>query len=141
MRFAPIALALCLPAAFAAEPICDMGGAEVVPVMEPAKAAFLAGEFDRFAELTTTIMRDGPALFGDATERLKTLFPSGFESCQTIAQRRDMGGMVQEVTTFNIRGNTAPMSIYLLAAPLRGEMQISYVNFNTTMNDVLDSLR
>ena len=142
MKHAVLAACLALPTALHAQTLCEMGGAEPEPTFEPAKAAFLAGDFDAFAELTTSMMPAGPAVFGDAIGQLKGLFPNGFESCQTIVQRRDVGGLVQEVTTFNIAGsNSGPMSIYLLAAPVRGDMQISSINFTTTMNDVLDSLR
>ncbi|MEL7100730.1 MAG: hypothetical protein AAGM84_18030 [Pseudomonadota bacterium] len=141
MKQLVLAAALALPTALSAETVCDMGGAEVVPVFEPVKAAFLSGDFAQFAQLTTRLMPTGPAAFGEGITQLEGLFPDGFESCQTIVQRTDKGGMVQEVTTFNIRGNLGPMSLYLLAAPLRGEMEISNINFNTTMSKVLDSLR
>ena len=133
------ALAFATP--LSAQNVCEMGDARIISVFEPAKAAFLAGDFNQFAELTTRLMPAGPAAFGDGINQLAGLFPDGFESCQTIVQRHDAGGMVQEVTTFNIRGNLGPMSLYLMAAPLRGELEISNINFNTTMSEVLDSLR
>ncbi|MEO0389442.1 MAG: hypothetical protein AAF218_00735 [Pseudomonadota bacterium] len=141
MKHIVLAAALSLPAPLFAQSVCAMGGAPVEPAFETAKSAFLSGNFDAFARATTVLMPKGPAAFGDSMQRLKELFPEGFEGCQTVAQRRDAGGMVQEVTTFNIAGALGPMSLYLLAAPLRGEMKISYVYFNTTMNDVFDRLR
>jgi len=136
-----IALSLSLAFPAAADTVCDMRDAVAHDVFEPAKAAFLQGDFKAFAELTTTLVKGGPAAFGDAVGGLEGLFPNGFESCQTVVQRTDAGGMVQEITTFNIKGLKGPMSVYLLALPTRGTLEISYVNFDTTMSKVLNELR
>ena len=135
------AIAFVLPGTAMAQTVCDMGGAAPVPVLETAKASFLSGDFETFARTTTKLMPQGPAAFGEGTSQLMGLFPDGFESCQTVAQRRDVGGMVQEVSTFNIAGQSSPMSLNLLAMPIRGEMQISLITFNTRMGAVLEELR
>ncbi|MEL6883688.1 MAG: hypothetical protein AAFP87_04205 [Pseudomonadota bacterium] len=132
---------LCLPTSLTAAPMCDMGGADVLPVFEDPKAAFLAGDFQRFGEVTSALFTNGIAAYGDALDKMAELFPDGFDSCQTVVQRRDLGGMAQEVITFNTQAHAAPMSVYLLATPIRGEMSITYVNFNTKMIEVLDNLR
>lgn len=135
------AFACCWSIAALADPICDMGDAKPVDVFEPAKAAFLEGNYVAFATLTTPLSPRGSAAFGDAIGSLREAFPNGFVSCQTVVQRVDMGGMVQEITTFNIRGIQAPMAIYLMALPTRGALEISFVTFDTTMSAVLDQLR
>ena len=112
-----------------------------MPVFEEPKAAFMAGDFQRFGEVTSALFSDGVAAYGGALDQLEKLFPTGFDSCQTVVQRRDLGGMAQEVITFNAKAHAAPMSLYLLATPIRGEMTITYVNFNTKMIEVLDNLR
>ncbi|WP_299294598.1 hypothetical protein [uncultured Tateyamaria sp.] len=130
-----------LPLPALAAPVCDMRGAEPLEVFETAKAAFLKGDFKSFAQVTTTLVKGGPAAFGEAVGSLEGLFPNGFESCQTVVQRIDVGGMVQEISTFNIKGLKGPMSVYLLALPTRGSLEISYVTFDTTMSKVLNELR
>jgi len=40
-------------------------------------------------------------------------------------QRRDLGGMVQEVTTFNVKGKDFPIALYLQGTPVRGKMIVS----------------
>ncbi len=111
-----------------------------MPVFEPAKAAFLSGDWDLFAELATPLIPDGPEAFGPTLNQLKVTFPNGFASCQTILSRADKGGLVQEITTFNIPGVEGPMSLYLLASPVRGELAISYFYLNTAMRDVFEKL-
>ncbi len=139
MKHLIIALALAASPAVA-ENTCEMRGAEPVEILEAAKEAFLKGEFQEFSKVATELMGSSRKALEKPLGQLEGLFPNGFEDCQTVVQRRDVGGMVQEVTTFNIKGQDFPMSLYLLAAPIRGEMKISYLNFNTTMTDVLDSL-
>ncbi len=140
MKKLAIALALVAGPAFA-EPLCEMGGAEPVETLEVAKKKFLDGDFKGFSDYATASMGQAAsrALEKPVTQ-LEGLFPNGFESCQTIVQRSENGGMVQELTTFNVKGLDFPMSLYLLAAPTRGEMKISFLNFNTTLTEVLKSL-
>lgn len=139
MKHLSAALVLVASPAFA-EPVCEMRGAEPLEIMETAKASFLKGDFQEFSRVATELMGASRKTLEKPIGQLEGLFPNGFEDCQTIVQRRDAGGMVQEVTTFNIKGQDFPMSLYLLAAPIRGEMKISYLNFNTTMTEVLKSL-
>lgn len=141
-RFAPgLALALAVTPVFAEEPVCEMRGAVAVPVLEAAKRAFLDTDFERFLDLGTALMQDKRDVLEGPLVRLKMIAPGGFESCQTIVQRRDAGGLVQEVTTFNIAGQSFPMSLYLQAAPIRGEWRITSLTFNSVLSSVLDELR
>ena len=140
MKKLTLALAIAASPAFA-EPVCEMRGAEPIEALELAKQKFLDGDFKGFADYSTKSMGSrAAASLAKPVQQLAGLFPKGFESCQTVAQRKEAGGMVQEVITFNIKGQDFPMSLYLLAAPTRGEMKISYLNFNTTLSDVLKSL-
>lgn len=118
-----------------------MGGSAVVPVFEPLKAAFLAGEFEQFGDLATEKMKSLREDIAPSLRQIKGLFPNGFESCQTIVQRVETGGMVQEVTTFNIQNNDIPLALYLLAIPTRGEMIVVQFQFHTTLSQVFDELR
>lgn len=130
-----------LAGAAMAEPICEMRGAEEVPALEAAKAEFLKGDFSEFSNVATEIMGNARNQLKEPLERMGVLFPDGFESCAVVLQRRETGGMIQEVSTFVIKDQEFPMSLYLLAIPIRGEWKIAYLNFNSTLSDVLSSLR
>ncbi|MCV2894085.1 hypothetical protein [Lentibacter sp. XHP0401] len=137
---------LALIAAFAASPaladsVCEMRGAEPLPVMEAAKAEFLKGEYMRFGDIAAEIMGASRESLEKPFERMEALFPDGFTQCDTVLQRRDIGGLVQEVTTFTIEDQDFPMSLYLLAIPIRGEWKIAQLNFDTKLTDVLSSLQ
>lgn len=140
IRFAAVLSVVAAP--LWAAPVCEMRGAEPVEVLEQAKEAFLHSEFDDFVAIAAEIMPEAAAQnILKELRRLDGLLPDGFDSCQTVVQRRDTGGMVQEVTTFNVKGQDFPISLYLQVTPVRDRMLISYLNFNTTMSDVLDQLR
>lgn len=139
IRLASLLALVALPAV--ADPVCDMRGAEEVPVLEAVKAAFLEGDFPTFLNLSTELMQDKRDALSGPVGQLAALFPKGFDSCQTIVQRRDLGGFVQEVVTFNAPGLDFPMSVYLQAAPIRGKMQMTSFSFNTVLDDVLQDLR
>lgn len=140
MRHFFLVMVLCAGPAIA-EPVCEMRGAEAFDVLEASKAEFLKGEFETFADKASAVMGDGRKSLDEPIARLEGLFPDGFESCQTVLQRTEPGGMVQEVTTFNIKDTKFPMSLYLAALPIRGELQIVYLNFDTSITKVLDTLR
>jgi hypothetical protein len=124
-----------------AQSVCEMSGAVPVPLFEQAKAAFLREDFDGFADVTTEVMGDNGRALDAPLKQLRGLIPNGFDGCQTIVQRRDVGGMIQEVSTFTLRGQAFPISVYLLAIPIRGEMKIGYVGFNTSLVSVLENLK
>jgi hypothetical protein len=110
-------------------------------LFEQAKAAFLREDFDGFAAVTTEVMGNNGSALDAPLKQLRGLIPNGFDGCQTIVQRRDVGGMIQEVSTFTLRGQAFPISVYLLAIPIRGEMKIGYVGFNTSLVSVLENLK
>jgi len=140
MRHAFLAMMLGAAPAVAA-PVCEMRGAEAFEVLDASKAEFLKGDFEAFADKASAVMGSGRDSLDEPIAQLAGLFPDGFESCQTVLQRKEPGGMVQEVTTFNIKDTDFPMSLYLAAMPIRGEWQIVHLNFDTSVTKVLDSLR
>lgn len=140
MKYALILAAALTSSCAVAEPLCEMGDAKPVDAFEAVKAAFFAGDFERFAEIGTAHINGGPASLGGGVMQLSAAFPNGFESCQTIVQRVDVGGMVQEITTFNVAGQTRPIAVYMLGAPVRGDIQITDLTFDTTLRAVLDDL-
>ena len=74
--------------------------------------------------------------------RLAELFPNGFPRCSTVLQRRDVGGMVQEITMFAIESpDTGMISIILTAVPFNDEPEIVAFVFNSAIGPVLDELK
>ena len=134
------ALALSAGAAVA-EPVCTLEGGQEFAEMEAAKAQFLTGDFDGFLQTMQQDLGSNVDALREPLQNLAGFVPDGFESCRTIAQRVDTGGMVQEVTTFNIDGESFPFSVYLLAFPGSDRMRFGYVNFNTGIWSVVESLR
>lgn len=123
-----------------AQSVCEMRDADAVPLLEEAKKMFRDGDFLSFANFIGSSMGPGAQALVAPLDRLATLVPDGFESCQVVLQRRDIGGLVQEVSTFNVPDKDFPVSLYLLAMPVRGEMVIGQINFNTAIGPVLENL-
>lgn len=124
-----------------AQSVCQMDGAVPVPLFERAKAAFLREDYDLFADITTEMMGPNGAALDAPLKQLVDFAPNGYDTCQTIVQRRDAGGMIQEVTTYTLKGQDFPLAIYLLAIPIRGELKVGYVGFNSSLVEVLKNLK
>lgn len=120
-------------------PACDFTGPTVFPEMEATKAAFLAGDFDKFLALSTADMPNAPD--ASVMKSLVDLVPDGFASCTTIVQREDVGGFVQEVSLFELPDGQGPISLYIRSALVDGQRRILQFTFNSTMSTVLDELR
>lgn len=70
---------------------------------------------------------------------LSDLYSGGFEGCATIAQRSDLGGMVQNVVMFN--GAAGPLFGYWLAVPQGDGHRVISFSLNTDLEKVMDNLR
>jgi hypothetical protein len=123
-----------------AAPVCEMRDAEPLPLFEAAKAAFLKEDFKAFLDVSTKMMPEKREQLEAPLAKLKQLVPSGFDRCATILQRRDKGGLVQEISTFEMSGKPFPISLYLQAAPVRGTLQITSLSYNSVLDDVLANL-
>ena len=101
---------------------CTLNGVEPLPVLEAAKAALLKGKYHEFYRLATPYVPDARSQYPALMGRLAELFPNGFPRCSTVLQRRDVGGMVQEITMFAIEPpDTGMISIILTAVPFDDE--------------------
>lgn len=120
--------------------LCTLDGGVGTPVFDASKRAFLSGDFGEFLRVATLRMSENLDSLNEPIKRLTELFPDGFIGCRVVAQRVDIGGMIQEVITFETKANF-PMSLYLLAIPMRGQLEITYLNFNTEFNMIIDQLR
>lgn len=126
----------------AQEPACALNGVEPVPVMEKAKAAFLHGRYREFYQVATPYVPDAHKKYPELMGPLAELFPDGFPNCSTVLQRRDAGGMVQEVTMFGLEPpKTGMLSIILTSVPFKDDPEIISFVFNTAIGPVLDELR
>lgn len=137
----PLALTFAQPAR-AQTPACKLNGVQPVPVLETAKAAFLAGKYQEFYRVATPYVPEARAKYPELMGPLIALFPDGFPRCATVLQRRDAGGMVQEVTMFEVTPpQTGMVSMILTAVPFNDEAEIISFVFNSAIGPVLDELR
>jgi hypothetical protein len=120
-------------------PACAFTGPTVFPEMETAKVAFLAGDYAGFFALAAAQMpnTDGVALMAGIAEAV----PDGFASCTTVVQREDVGGLVQEITLFQLPEGKGPISVYVQSALIDGQRVILQFSFNTSLDAVLEKLR
>jgi hypothetical protein len=139
LRAALVLCCLASPGAAQITPACAFTGPTVFPEMEAAKAAFLAGDYPGFFTLVGELMpnTDGTALMAE----LAASVPDGFASCTTIAQREDVGGLVQEVTLFSLSDGQGYIGLYMQSALADGRRLVLQFSFNSTLTAVLDDLR
>lgn len=137
MRLTALALAVLAGPAFAQEP-CPPAGGQAFAVLEAAKSEFLTGDYAAFHGRLARFIRgtDFQQLFNP----LIVAAPQGFPSCTTVLQRVETGGMVQEVILFEL-SDGFPLGLYLLAAPVRGELSFLSFKYSTSIGDVMDELR
>ncbi len=129
------------PAAADAPPPCALNGIAPVPVLETAKAHFLKGEYPQFYRATTPFVADAEERYGDVMGKLPVLFHGGFSTCSTILQRRDAGGMVQEMTLFTVKPpGSGMMSLLLTSAPIGDEDMVIFMTFSSKMSRVLEEI-
>lgn len=115
---------------------CPSDGVVAVPVVEALNQKMLKGDFSGFAAgVSKEIGRD----FGDAFDALARIFSQSFDTCSTIAQRIDTGGMIQNVVTFK-RGNDYLFAYWLISRE-GNRFQILNFNVNTDLVEVMSSLR
>jgi hypothetical protein len=142
MRTLPLSIfitALSLTTAGAQDLACAFTGPTIFPELEAVEAAFLTGDYAGFAAL---IRASIPSLDEAAiTSGVAQAVPGGFESCTTVIQREDVGGLVQEVTLFELPDGKGTISLYLQSALVKGERKITQFSFDGTLTAVLEKLR
>jgi len=112
-----------------------------IPVFEEAKAAFLATEYETFADIAGAYFPDIKTNFDTYFGQIQVVFPNGYESCQTILQRRESPGFHQELVFYFPRGHDAPMALLLIAADVGGKARLIEFTYNTSISAVLDELK
>ena len=125
----------------AAKPPCALNGVQPVPVLETAKAHFLKGEYPEFCRIATPFLSDAEARYRELFQQMAELFKGGFTDCSTVLQRREAGGMVQELTLFSIRPpGRGVMSLLMTTAPLKEGEKVVFMSFNTQLARVMEQL-
>ena len=111
------------------------GGTEIAEV-EEMNQMFLDSDFGSLSmKIGSYFNSNMPGIF----DGIAALFKDGFTSCTTIAQRRDIGGMTQQVVEF--KSTKAPMFAYWLSTTNDGAFQLLRFNYNTDPAIVLGELR
>lgn len=139
LRVAFMLSCIASPGCTQTTPTCAFTGPTLFPEMEAAKAAFLAGDYPGFFALAAAQMpgTDGVALMAGITGAV----PDGFASCTTVLQREDVGGLVQEITLFQLPEGNGPISVYIQSALIDGKRVILQFSFDSTLANVLQNLR
>ncbi|MDP3195216.1 hypothetical protein [Tabrizicola sp.] len=76
---------------------------------------------------------------GDSLSGVTDIYAAGFDGCETIAQRSDLGGMVQNVVMFN--GKVGPLFGYWLAVPQGDGHRVISFTLDTDLEKVMGNLR
>lgn len=139
MRFLS-ALAL-VTAQAASAGTCGPDAAEDIPLLEEAKAAFLAAEYQTFSDLAGPYFPDLKDNFDAYFGQIQVVFPNGYDSCHTILQRREKPGLSQDLVFYFPAGSEAPMALLLIAAEVDGETKLVEFTYNTSISEVLDGLK
>ncbi|MFP5480960.1 MAG: hypothetical protein ACLGIE_14940 [Alphaproteobacteria bacterium] len=76
---------------------------------------------------------------GTSLDGLSSIYGEGFTGCATIAQRSDLGGMVQNVVMFDAK--VGPLFTYWLAVPQDGGHRVISFTLDTELEKVMAKLR
>ncbi len=140
------ALAVALTAtisspAFAQDSVCDPAGGQVIAEFEEAKDKFLRGNFVGFQQVMAKTLGKSTEALKQPLQRLSSALPDGFTACHIIAQRIDVGGVVQEVVAFDMEQSKFPITLYLLGIPTKDGLLIGNVSFDANPSNVLDKFK
>lgn len=115
---------------------CSLDGGVVVAKVEAMNQMMLDLDVAGFvAAIKAEIGLD----LGDSLGGISEIYGAGFEGCETIAQRSDLGGMVQNVVMFN--GKVGPLFGYWLAVPQGDGHRVISFTLNTDLEKVMENLR
>ncbi len=137
-----ICLALCTTSAAQAQGSLTCGAAENNwHLFETLKRHFLEGDYRAFLTESGPMLaheiENYDAYFGG----LEQHFPDGFSMCQTVLVRAEPPNFRQEIVMFLHEEMRGPMTLLLTGVRIRGEAQLVYFNYNSSVTAVLDELR
>lgn len=115
---------------------CTLEGGVVVAKVEAMNQMMMDLDVPGFVE---AIKAEIGLDLGDSLTSVTEIYADGFEGCDTIAQRSDLGGMVQNVVMFN--GRVGPLFGYWLAVPQGDGHRVISFTLNTDLEKVMENLR
>ena len=121
--------------------VCGPDTEADIPHLEAMKESFLTAEYLRFAEQAGPYFPDLAKNVKDYLGQVMVVFPNGFESCETVLQRREDPGFYQDVVFFYPAGSPAPVALLLVAVAAQGEVRLIEFTFNTAISDVLEDIK
>lgn len=128
------ALALCALPALAQEAACTLAGGTPVAEAEAMNALVKAAKFD---DLATALAATIGGLAPTAFDGVKGAYPQAFDSCTTVVQRQDVGGLSQHVVVFE---GANPLFVYWAVANFGGKTGVISFNMDSTLGPVLKML-
>ncbi len=115
---------------------CTLDGGVVVAKVEAMNQLML--DLD-VAGFVAAIKEEIGLDLGDSLNGVAEIYSAGFDGCDTIAQRSDLGGMVQSVVMFN--GKVGPLFGYWLSVPKGDGYRVISFTLNTDLEKVMANLR
>jgi hypothetical protein len=115
---------------------CRLEGGITVAEVEALNQMMLDLDVDRFS---ATIEKELGSTDAEQMRQIAEVYKDGFHGCTTIAQRVDLGGMVQNLVFFN--GKTAPLFVYWMAVDDGERHVLMSFKFSTVLDDVMVALR
>lgn len=112
-----------------------------IVLLEAAKAAFLAADYTKFAEMAGDYFPDLETNFDNYFGQIQVVFPNGYDRCQTVLQRREDPGFYQDLVFYFPKGSDAPMALLLIAAKVGSDIRLIEFTYNTSISAVLDELK
>lgn len=127
---------LALGAAAARAEGCPPDGGIAIDTVEAMNQMILENDFSGFSvAIKEKLGIDPSGGFGE----IETIFKDGFTGCATVAQRTEVGGLVQNLVVFN--GKRFPLYGYWLAIPEGAGYRVLSFNINTSLDQVAESFR
>jgi hypothetical protein len=132
---AAIAFGLALPGSVWAEG-CPPAGGIAFSHLEALNQKLLDGDFAGF---TSGVAEESNGLLDFDMSSVANIFPAGFDSCATVAQRIEPAGMVQHFVVF--RSSIGPLYVYLRVMPTPTGILLQSIRMNTDLDDAIADLQ
>lgn len=138
MKYA-LATALIIVASNVQAGACGPDASDDIASFETAKEAFLQADYETFFNGM------GPYFpgtdYAETFGQVRVVFPNPYKRCRTVLQRREKPGFYQDLVLYFPAGSDAPLALLLVGAEVDGQVNLIEFTFNTSISDVLDSLK
>jgi hypothetical protein len=114
---------------------CPAKDGTEIPGLEAMNAHLLDGDYQAFAAAVKKGSNDQISLDMSGIE---SVFPEGFDTCTTIAQRYEPAGLNQSLVVFRHEGKG--LYAYWLLLPAKGGMVLHTISLDTDPNEILKQL-